>query len=64
MLVETVKLSRIVSKFTPELTPSLKSKELDSEIVLQYGMEALAIEDVMEIIQFSITELQKDALYH
>jgi hypothetical protein len=64
MLVETVKLSRIVTKFTPELTPSLKRNELDSEIVLQYGMEALALEDVMEIIQFSITELQKDALYH
>lgn len=64
MLVETVKLSRIVMRFTPELYPFLKSSELDSEIVLQYGLEALDAEDVMEIIQFSITEHQKDVPFH
>lgn len=64
MLVETVKLSRIVMKFTPELVPSLRQAELESEIVLQYGLEALEKQDVFEIIQYSITELQRDALYH
>ncbi|RTE09539.1 hypothetical protein [Paenibacillus whitsoniae] len=64
MLVETVKLSRIVLKLTPELYPSLTSYELESEIVLQFGIESLDAEDVMEIIQFSITEHHKDALYH
>ena len=64
MLVETVKLSRIVLKFTPELYPSLTSNELESEIVLRFGIEALVAEDVMEIIQFSISEHHKDTLYH
>jgi hypothetical protein len=64
MLVETVKLSRIVMKLTPELYPFLKSSELDSEIILRNGMEALEAEDVMEIIQFSIAEHHRDALYH
>ncbi|NEW08735.1 hypothetical protein GK047_22325 [Paenibacillus sp. SYP-B3998] len=64
MLVETVKLSRIVMKLTPELVPFLTSHELDSEIVLRYGLEALEANDVMEIIQFSISEHQKEAFYH
>lgn len=51
-------------KLTPELYPSLTSYELESEIVLQFGIESLDAEDVMEIIQFSITEHHKDALYH
>ncbi|MDR6548908.1 hypothetical protein J2736_000091 [Paenibacillus qinlingensis] len=62
--METVKLSRIVMKLTPELYPSLTSNELESEIVLRFGIEALAAEDVMEIIQFSISEHHKDTLYH
>ncbi|WP_209970090.1 hypothetical protein [Paenibacillus eucommiae] len=64
MLVETVKLSRIVMKLSPQLYPFLTSSELNSEIVLQYGIEALQAQDVMEIIQFSISEHQKDALFH
>jgi hypothetical protein len=64
MLVETVKLSRIVKKFSPELFPFLTSNELNFEIVLQYGMDALAAQDVMEIVQFSISEHQKDAFFH
>ena len=51
-------------KLTPELYPFLTSYELDSEIVLRFGIEALEAEDVMEIIQFSISEHHKDALYH
>ncbi|WP_397354811.1 hypothetical protein [Paenibacillus sp. N3.4] len=51
-------------KLTPELVPFLTSCELDSEIVLRFGIEALEAEDVMEIIQFSISEHHKDALYH
>ena len=51
-------------KLTPELYPFLTHNELDSEIVLMYGLEALEAQDVMEIIQFSISEHQKDAYIH
>ncbi|TDF95986.1 hypothetical protein [Paenibacillus piri] len=64
MLVETVKLSTIVMRLTPELYPFLKRTELDFEIVLRNGLEALEAEDAMEIIQYSISEQQKDALLH
>ncbi|MCS7460158.1 hypothetical protein N0M98_08395 [Paenibacillus doosanensis] len=64
MLVETVKLSTIVMRLTPELYPFLKRSELDFEIVLRNGLEALEAEDAMEIIQYSISENQKDALLH
>ena len=61
MAVETVRLSRIVMKLSPELFPFLKRNELDSEIVLIHGFDSLEAEDVMEIVQFSIYEHQKDA---
>jgi hypothetical protein len=64
MLVETVKLSRIVLKVSPELVCFLTSSELNSEIVLRNGIEALEAQDVMEIIQYSISEHQKDTLFH
>ncbi|NOU97949.1 hypothetical protein GC093_32690 [Paenibacillus sp. LMG 31456] len=64
MLVETVKLSAIVMRLTPELYPFLKRTELEFEIVLRNGLEALEAEDAMEIIQYSISEQQKDALLH
>jgi hypothetical protein len=64
MLVETVKLSRIVLKVSPELAAFLTRSELNSEIVLRNGIEALEAQDVMEIIQYSISEHQKDALFH
>jgi hypothetical protein len=64
MKMETVKLSRIVMRLTPELYTSLTSHELESEIVLKYGLDDLAAEDVMEIIQFSISEHRKDMLLH
>ncbi|WP_213523745.1 hypothetical protein [Paenibacillus sp. J31TS4] len=61
MKMETVKLSRIVMKLTPELYSSLKPNELNSEIVLANGIDALESEDALEIIQYSISEHQKDA---
>ncbi len=64
MLVETVKLATIVKRLTPELYPFLKKRELESEIVLRNGLEALETEDAMEIIQYSISEHQKDAFLH
>lgn len=64
MLVETVKLSAIVMKLTPELYPFLKKNELESEIVLRNGIDALEAEDAVEIIQYSISEHQKDAYLH
>jgi hypothetical protein len=64
MLVETVKLSRIVLKVSPELAAFLTRSELNSEIVLMNGIEALEAQDVMEIIQYSISEHQKSTLFH
>lgn len=64
MHVETVKLSRIVMKLSPELAPFLKPKELESDIVLMDGLDALEIDDVMEIVQFSIKEHSRDAFLH
>lgn len=62
--METVKLSRIVMKLTPDLESFLKPGELDSEIVLMHGIDALLEEDAIEIIQFSISEHQKNAYLH
>ncbi|WP_248924885.1 hypothetical protein [Paenibacillus hamazuiensis] len=64
MRMETVKLSDIVMKLTPELYSSLTRVELDSYIVLRNGLSALLAEDVLEIIQYSISEHNKDALLH
>lgn len=64
MLMETVKLSRIVMKLTPDMYPCLKSSELDIDIVLRYGLEALEAEDAVDIVMSSISEYQKDALLH
>ncbi|MCC2683111.1 MAG: hypothetical protein K0R75_10 [Paenibacillaceae bacterium] len=61
VLVEAVKLSRIVMELTPELYPFLREDELNCEIVLRNGMDALVTEDVLEIVQHSISEYQKDA---
>jgi hypothetical protein len=60
--METVTLSRIVMRLTPELVPYLTRRELESQIVLRDGMQALNAGDVMEIVQFSISEHQKDAI--
>ncbi|WP_442601368.1 hypothetical protein [Paenibacillus sp. KN14-4R] len=62
--METVKLSRIVMNLTPELYSFLKSNELESDIVLRYGLDHLDPGDVIEIIQVSIAEHRKDALLH
>lgn len=62
--METVKLSRIVMRLTPELYPSLTDFELDSDIILMYGFEQLQSHDVLEIIQYSINEHRKNALLH
>lgn len=51
-------------KFTPELYPFLREKELNSDIVLKNGIESLETEDALEIIQFSISQHQKDAYIH
>jgi hypothetical protein len=62
MRVETVRLSRIVLKLTPEMYPFLRSDELEAEIVLRDGFESLEPDDAVEIVTISITEYQKDAL--
>ncbi|MDF2722798.1 MAG: hypothetical protein K0Q59_2473 [Paenibacillus sp.] len=64
MLMETVKLSRIVMKLTPDMYPCLKTSELDIDIVLKYGLEALEAEDALDILKISITEYSKNALLH
>ncbi|MEV2910026.1 hypothetical protein ABNF65_15665 [Paenibacillus larvae] len=60
--METVTLSRIVMRLTPELVPYLTRRELESQIVLRDGLQALDAGDVMEIVQFSISEHHKDAI--
>jgi len=62
--METIKLSRIVMKYSPELYPFLKKAELESHIVLRGGIESLQTEDVLEIIQYSIEEHQKHSYLH
>ena len=64
MIVETVKLASIVMKLTPQMFPFLKKIELESNIVLMNGIESLETEDAIEIIQFSISEHQKDTFLH
>ncbi|RKN85007.1 hypothetical protein D7M11_10825 [Paenibacillus ginsengarvi] len=64
MLMETVKLSRIVMKLTPDMYPCLTSTELDIDIVLKYGFDSLEAEDALDIVKMSISEYQKDALLH
>lgn len=64
MEMETVSLSRIVLRFKPELYSSLKRDELDARIVLRDGMERLTPDDAWEIIRYSISEYQKNALLH
>lgn len=64
MEMATIKLSRIVQKYAPELYPFLKKKELDSVIVLRDGIEILEHDDVLEIVQHSITEHQKHQYLH
>lgn len=51
-------------KLAPEIYPTLKTYELDSDIVLMHGMDRLHAEDVLEIVQFSISEHRKDTLLH
>jgi hypothetical protein len=63
-MMQTVRLSSIVMKYTPEMIAHLKPKELNSEIVLVNGIEALDEIEAMEIIQYSISEHQKDAYIH
>lgn len=62
--METVKLSRIVMKFSPEWYPFLRKHELNLEIVLRDGLDYLEEQDAREIIQLSISQYQKDALLH
>ncbi|WP_379212886.1 hypothetical protein [Paenibacillus sp. GCM10012303] len=62
--METVKLSRIVMKLTPDMYPCLKTSELDMDIVLRYGFDALEKADALDIVKYSISEYQKDALLH
>lgn len=64
MEMETVRLSRIVEKFTPELYPFLKSNELNDHVVLRDGLDILCKPDAIEIVQHSIYKNQKDSFLH
>lgn len=64
MEMETIKLSQIVEKLAPELSPFLTSRELDTSIVLRDGMALLEPSDVMEIVQHSICNQQREAFIH
>ncbi|MCF6094264.1 hypothetical protein L1765_09840 [Microaerobacter geothermalis] len=63
--METVKLSTIVLTFSPELYPLLTPDELESFIVLKYGLQSLDKESVIEIVEASIERnKEKDAWVH
>jgi hypothetical protein len=62
--METVKLSDIVMRLTPELYPSLTELELETSIVLRDGFKGLRADDAREIVRQSICKHQKDALIH
>lgn len=64
MDMETVKLSQIVERLAPELSPFLTTREMDMSIVLRDGLALLEPADAMEIVQFSICNQQKEALLH
>ncbi|MCA0754662.1 hypothetical protein KP806_06335 [Paenibacillus sp. N4] len=64
MDLETVKLSQIVEKLAPELSPFLTERELDISIVLRDGLALLEPADAMEIVQHSICNQQREALLH
>ncbi|MCU6707605.1 hypothetical protein M6D81_02685 [Paenibacillus sp. J5C_2022] len=64
MDMETVKLSEIVERLVPELSPFLTSKELDTSIVLRDGLALLEPADAVEIVQVSICNGQKEAWLH
>ncbi|MFC3770693.1 hypothetical protein ACFOSW_18585 [Paenibacillus sp. GCM10012303] len=51
-------------KLTPDMYPCLKTSELDMDIVLRYGFDALEKADALDIVKYSISEYQKDALLH
>ncbi|MDQ0058444.1 hypothetical protein [Paenibacillus harenae] len=61
MDLETVKLSQIVEKLAPELSPFLTAREMDISIVLRDGLAVLEPSDAMEIVQHSICEHQREA---
>jgi two-component sensor histidine kinase len=62
MDLETVKLSQIVERLAPELSPFLTEREMDISIVLRDGLALLEPEDAMEIVQHSICNQQREAL--
>lgn len=62
MDMETVKLSQIVERLAPELSPFLTTREKDLTIVLRDGIELLEPADAMEIVQHSICNGQKQTL--
>ena len=64
MEMESVKLSIIVERLTPELFEFLKPEELNARIVLRDGIQKLNANDALEIIQYSIYQNQKDAFLH
>ncbi len=61
MDMETVKLSQIVEKLAPELSPFLTPREMDMSIVLRDGFDYLEPADAMEIVQHSICNQQREA---
>lgn len=56
-------LSDIVIRKMPELYCFLKEEELASKIVLQYGIEALTKDDILEIIEATIRKCN-NVSYH
>lgn len=64
--METVKLSTIIKYIYPELEQLLTVKELEMPIILKDGMDSINSDEILEIIEASISILlkKKGALLH
>ncbi len=63
-MMNSLKLSEIVLSVRPELFHLLTVQELDLQIVLKHGLDALEPEDVLEIIEASIIHNKENDALH
>lgn len=64
MSVETVKLATIINAVMPEVHRVLRTEELNAFIVLRDGIRNLDRHDVLEIVEATINNAKRSALYH
>ncbi|WCK56748.1 hypothetical protein PP175_06590 [Aneurinibacillus sp. Ricciae_BoGa-3] len=64
MSVETVKLATIINTVMPEVHHVLRTEELNAFIVLRNGIQNLDKHDVLEIVEATINNAKRSAIYH